>query len=133
MPSSASVPVTWPPLEPSTSQPRVTNCGALSIPRRVAPSGVVSRRSVQPSGRRGRDAGGTARRGRADLHRRGGELDGPVDLVVPQPLAAVGDERLAEVAPREHRDAVVQLATEVVDAGVEEVFHSDDHGVEKLG
>lgn len=48
-------------------------------------------------------------------------------------LAAVGDERLAEVAPREHRDAVVQLATEVVDAGVEEVFYSDDHGVEKLG
>jgi hypothetical protein len=40
---------------------------------------------------------------------------------------------IARERPREHRDAVVQVASEVVDAGVEEVFHSEDHGVEKLG
>ena len=63
-----------------------------------------------------------------------------------------GHQRLAEVAPREHRHAFVEHAPEVVDAALADeaerlaalglvhvgehadvVAHSDDHGVAKLG
>jgi hypothetical protein len=56
---------------------------------------------------------------RAELLRPAHLLGDPVDAVVADPAVRVrvmrrGDERLAEVAPREHRDGLVEHAPEVV-------------------
>ena len=91
---------------------------------------------------------------RAELHRRADDLVAPVHAVVPERRPRVGHERLAEVAPGEDRDALVQLPAEVEEPalaherhrprplGVVDVAqgaelrsggHSDDHGSRKLG
>jgi hypothetical protein len=91
---------------------------------------------------------------RAELHRRADDLVAPVHAVLAHSGAGVGHERLAEVAPGEDRDALVQLAPKVVHPALaherhrrrplgvvdvtqgsepRRVGHSEDHGSRKLG
>jgi hypothetical protein len=93
---------------------------------------------------------------RAELLGSGDLLGDPVHLVLPEAasVSVVGsrDERLPEVAAREHWHRFVEHASEVVQPALADererlaalglvhvgehadlVVHSDDHGVEKLG